>query len=232
MNNLMELKDCELEYKETVDTANNFMIKFRKKMLRLCRQIRDLEIERCLQIHSSINQFVVYEMSAEMNNKYDVQNFAKLLEEFSPQQEMRTVDKHLYGVVQAQRDDDFEEVQGDGDRSTTGKMRMDANSNGVKDLAIRGQESERSSLSEISLPKLSESGHEQVPEEEMSANKLDRQISIKREESQAAEPQVDEITVLPNSHIPVVLNSKFEFVPFESRLKDDQNPVVARIDIN
>ena len=48
MNNLMELKDCELEYKETVDTANNFMIKFRKKMLRLCRQIRDLEIERCL----------------------------------------------------------------------------------------------------------------------------------------------------------------------------------------
>ena len=84
MNNLMELKDCELEYKETVDTANNFMIKFRKKMLRLCRQIRDLEIERCLQIHSSINQFVVYEMSAEMNNKYDVQNFAKLLEEFSP----------------------------------------------------------------------------------------------------------------------------------------------------
>ena len=40
-------------------------------------------------------------MSAEMNNKYDVQNFAKLLEEFSPQQEMRTVDKHLYGVVQA-----------------------------------------------------------------------------------------------------------------------------------
>ena len=138
MNNLMELKDCELEYKETVDTANNFMIKFRKKMLRLCRQIRDLEIERCLQIHSSINQFVVYEMSAEMNNKYDVQNFAKLLEEFSPQQEMRTVDKHLYGVVQAQRDDDFEEVQGDGDRSTTGKMRMDANSTGGKDLAIKG----------------------------------------------------------------------------------------------
>ena len=38
---------------------------------------------------------------------------------------MRTVDKHLYGVVQAQREDDFEEVQGDGDRSTTGKMRQD-----------------------------------------------------------------------------------------------------------
>lgn len=70
-------------------------------MLRLCRTARDLETERCEKLHSSINQFVVYEMSAEMNNKYDVQNFAKLLEEFSPQQEMRTVDKYLYGVVQA-----------------------------------------------------------------------------------------------------------------------------------
>ena len=31
-------------------------------------------------------------MSAEMNNKYDAANFAKILEEFSPQQEMRTID--------------------------------------------------------------------------------------------------------------------------------------------
>ena len=84
MTNLMELKDCELEYKETVDTANNYLQRFRKRMLKFCREVRDLEIDRCEQLHSSINQFVVYEMSAEMNNKYDVQNFAKLLEEFSP----------------------------------------------------------------------------------------------------------------------------------------------------
>ena len=38
-------------------------------------------------------------MSAEMNNKYDTTNFAKLLEEFSPQQEMKCLDEHLYGVV-------------------------------------------------------------------------------------------------------------------------------------
>ena len=38
-------------------------------------------------------------MSAEMNNKYDAANFAKVLEEFSPGQEMKLVDQFLYGVV-------------------------------------------------------------------------------------------------------------------------------------
>ena len=61
-------------------------------MLEFSRQCRDLEIERCGQIHSAINQFVVFEMSAEMNNKYDAANFAKVLEEFTPQQEMKIID--------------------------------------------------------------------------------------------------------------------------------------------
>lgn len=43
---------------------------------------------------------------------------------------------------------------------------------------------------------------------------------------------LDEITVLPNAFIPIVLNPKFEFVPFESKLYEDENPMVARIDIN
>ena len=47
MSSLMDLKDCEVDYKETVDTANNFVNKFRKQMLKYCRQCRDLEIERC-----------------------------------------------------------------------------------------------------------------------------------------------------------------------------------------
>ena len=37
-------------------------------------------------------------MSAEMNNKYDTANFAKVLEEFSQQREMRAIDQYLYGV--------------------------------------------------------------------------------------------------------------------------------------
>jgi hypothetical protein len=84
MTNLKELKDCEVEYKETVDAANNFVNKFRRRMLQYSRKCRDFEIERCELVHSAINQFVVFEMSAEMNNKYDVANFAKILEEFSP----------------------------------------------------------------------------------------------------------------------------------------------------
>lgn len=61
MENLMFLKDNEVFYKETVDSANNFLRSFRHKILKFCRQIRDLEMERCEAIHSSINQLVVFE---------------------------------------------------------------------------------------------------------------------------------------------------------------------------
>ena len=50
-----------------------------------------IENERCEAIHSAINKFVVYEMSAEMNNKYDVNNFSKLLEEYNNENEMQTI---------------------------------------------------------------------------------------------------------------------------------------------
>ena len=36
-SSLMDLKDCEVDYKETVDMANNFVQKFRKQMLKYCR---------------------------------------------------------------------------------------------------------------------------------------------------------------------------------------------------
>jgi hypothetical protein len=67
-------------------------------MLWCCRQLRDFEQPRCESIHSVINQFVVFEQSAEMNNKYDLGNFAKILEEFSVPQEMATLDNYLYGT--------------------------------------------------------------------------------------------------------------------------------------
>jgi hypothetical protein len=49
-------------------------------MMVAIRKLRNLEEPRCEAIHSVINQFVVFEQSAEMNNKYDLGNFAKLLE--------------------------------------------------------------------------------------------------------------------------------------------------------
>ena len=41
-----------------------------------------------------------------------------------------------------------------------------------------------------------------------------------------------EITVMPNSFIPLVNNVNFEFVPFDSKLQDDDNPIVRMIDLN
>ena len=47
----------------------------------------------------------------------------------------------------------------------------------------------------------------------------------------------DEIIVLPNSFIPIVVNPKFDFVPFKNTLKTNQmgdgtDPMVINIDIN
>ena len=57
---------------------------------------------------------------------------------------MRTVDKYLYGVVQAQRDEDYDEARGDGDRSAKGKLEFGT------------RNSVQSTISDVSLPKLSE----------------------------------------------------------------------------
>ena len=73
---------------------------------------------------------------------------------------MRTVDQYLYGVVQAQSQEDFDEVKGDGDRSATGK----------RDYGSRS--SVRSSISDVSLPKLSERLSE--PQPELEANNAAR----------------------------------------------------------
>jgi hypothetical protein len=40
-------------------------------------------------------------MSAEMNNKYDVGNFSKLLEEFTVESEIESIGTHLYGEREA-----------------------------------------------------------------------------------------------------------------------------------
>ena len=117
INSLTKLKSTESNYKQIIDESNNFIAKFRRTMLKKCRRLRDLEFPRCDQIHSSINQFVVYEMSAEMNNKYDLGNFARLLESFTPQQEMKTLDQYLYGVIQEKSTNEPDEADAGSGRS-------------------------------------------------------------------------------------------------------------------
>ena len=185
MTALMKLSNSEVAYKETVDEANNYVQKFRKIMLKKCRLLRNLEFSRCDQIHSSINQFVVFEMSAEMNNKYDLGNFAKILDDFTPQQEMKTLDQYLYGVVQAQGDDDPVEIDGAANRS---------NSN---------LEESKSSFTESETGSVFEEG----------------EVKEGQEDNKTAEQMMEEVTILPNAFVPIVLNPKFEFVPFESNSK-------------
>lgn len=58
-------------------------------------RIERFEIARCEQIHSSINQFVVFEKFAEQNNKYDVNNFSKLIDTFDLKEEVRLIQENL-----------------------------------------------------------------------------------------------------------------------------------------
>lgn len=59
--------------------------------------MREFERPRIELIHEAIHSFVVFETSAEMNNKYDVGNFAKLLERFTPENELKMIDGFLTG---------------------------------------------------------------------------------------------------------------------------------------
>ena len=59
------------------------------------KKLEDFEVARCEQIHSSINQFVVFEKFAEMNNKYDVNNFSKLIDDFNLDIECEEIQKEV-----------------------------------------------------------------------------------------------------------------------------------------
>ena len=54
-------------------------------------QFMNFEKDRCEQVHSSINQFVVFEKFSEMNHKYDVNNFSKLIDDFNLPEEVKTI---------------------------------------------------------------------------------------------------------------------------------------------
>lgn len=92
---LKRAKSNEVHYKEAVDNANMFLLDFRKKISDLISQLHTYEKDRCEAVHSTINKFVVYEMSSEMNNKYDVNNFSKILEEYKNEDEIKAMKEYL-----------------------------------------------------------------------------------------------------------------------------------------
>lgn len=97
MTSIFSFKESERIYKETVYSSNNFLAKFRSLIDNVCKRLREFERPRLELIHEAIHSFVVFETSAEMNNKYDIGNFAKLLEKFTPETELKMIDGFLLG---------------------------------------------------------------------------------------------------------------------------------------
>jgi hypothetical protein len=93
--NLKRTREFESEYKDIVSKANTFIAKFIDKIDDFTKNIKKLEQVRVEAVHSAINKFVVYEKFSEMNNKYDIGNFSKILDEFKDDKEMEMIDQKI-----------------------------------------------------------------------------------------------------------------------------------------
>ena len=79
------------QYRECIPEANEAIGVFVEKAGKAQEELKKYEEARCDLIHSAINQFVVFEKFAEMNNKYDVKNFSEMIDKFDLQEELKTV---------------------------------------------------------------------------------------------------------------------------------------------
>ena len=88
----------------------------------MCKTLLSHEKPRSELIHSAIHQFTVFEISAEMNNKYDISNFARSLETFDPEKELSKIRQLLespYVPKIKQPKFDFVEYCASGDQKFT-----------------------------------------------------------------------------------------------------------------
>ena len=88
-------KKFEQDYKDFIASANDRIKDYQIKLSQVKDKLISMENERCQNIHEAVGGFVVFEKNAEMNNKYDVGNFAKLLETFDAEKEDQLVQKYL-----------------------------------------------------------------------------------------------------------------------------------------
>ena len=92
VNNTINIsEDKKKAYANILPEANSSLKAFIENMEVYRKKLVDFEVARCEQIHSSINQFVVFEKFAEMNNKYDVNNFSKLIDDFNLETECEEI---------------------------------------------------------------------------------------------------------------------------------------------
>ena len=91
LNLVGESRNLREHFKKEVERANSQMELLQNKTKEWESELEKWEEERCEAIHSSINQFVVFEKFVEMNNKYDVKNFADTLENFKVEDELKAI---------------------------------------------------------------------------------------------------------------------------------------------
>ena len=92
---LKNVREKESKYKESVDNSNSYLVNFKLQIEEVIKQLEGFERDRCEAVHSAINKFVVYEKLSEMNNKYDINKFSKILEEYKNDEELETIRTHL-----------------------------------------------------------------------------------------------------------------------------------------
>lgn len=90
-------------YKDSLPEANEALKTFTAKVTETQAGLRKFEEARCDLIHSAINQFVVFEKFAEMNNKYDVKNFSEMIDKFELQEELKAVCDEVSRQVEERR---------------------------------------------------------------------------------------------------------------------------------
>ena len=88
-------REAQRQYENVLPEANDYIKGFLQRTTTYRDHLVQFEEARCEQIHSSINQFVVFEKFAEMNNKYDVNNFSKLLDEFNLEKEVQAIQDQI-----------------------------------------------------------------------------------------------------------------------------------------
>ena len=102
-NTISISRDREQAYQSSIDEANRELQGYIKEIQVYADKMREFEKDRCEQIHSSINQFVVFEKFAEMNNKYDVKNFSDLIDQFKVDDEMQVIDQTIREAIESSR---------------------------------------------------------------------------------------------------------------------------------
>lgn len=91
LNQIEASKQKGQTYRDLLPDFNIRLTEFYEKFQEQKEKLVNVEAERCEQVHSAIGQFVVFEKNAEMTNKYDIKNFADIIDKFNVEDEIKLI---------------------------------------------------------------------------------------------------------------------------------------------